>query len=103
VVIPGGFSPDYLRRHAQTLELVRQVHERGGLLAAICHGPWVFISARVVAGRRVTGVVAVRDDLLNAGAEWVDEAVVRDGNLITSRTPDDLPEFCLEIISALST
>jgi protease I len=103
LLIPGGFSPDYLRRHGTTLSLVRQCNEQGKLLAAICHGPWVFISAKVVAGKRLTGLVAVRDDIINAGAEYVDAPVVRDGNLITSRAPNDLPDFCLEIIQALSS
>jgi len=102
LLVPGGFSPDYLRRDAKVLELVRSVNARGALLATICHGPWVFISAGVVRGRRMTGLVAVRDDLLNAGAEYVDAAVVCDGNLITSRMPNDLPDFCLEIIRWLS-
>ncbi len=102
VLIPGGFSPDYLRRHAPTLDLVRQCHQQGKLIAAICHGPWVMISAGIVRGRRATGLVAVRDDLINAGAEYLDEAVVRDGNLITSRAPNDLPDFCVAIIQALA-
>lgn len=101
LVIPGGFSPDYLRRHAHTLELVRECCEAGKVVAAICHGPWVLISAGVTRGRRMTGVIAVRDDLINAGAEYLDEAVVQDGNLITSRNPNDLPEFCAAIIEAL--
>ena len=102
ILIPGGFSPDYLRRHAETLELVRHVHQRGKVLAAICHGPWVLISAGIVAGKRATGLVAVRDDLINAGAEFVDLPVVRDRNIITSRAPNDLPEFCQAIIQALA-
>jgi protease I len=102
ILIPGGFSPDYLRRHEETLNLVRQCHQRGKLLAAICHGPWVLISARIMAGKRATGLVAVRDDLMNAAAEFVDAPVVRDGNVITSRAPNDLPDFCQEIIQALA-
>ena len=102
LLFPGGYSPDVLRLHAQTLELVRACHQRGKLLAAICHGPWVLISAGVMGGRRATGYVAVRDDLRNAGAEFVDVPAVRDGNIITGRVPDDLPEFCQEIIKALS-
>ncbi|NLI82647.1 MAG: type 1 glutamine amidotransferase [Deltaproteobacteria bacterium] len=99
---PGGFSPDYLRRHEDVLHLVRKCHEKGKILAAICHGPWVLISAGVLRGRRVTGVVAVRDDLINAGAEYMDAPAVRDGNIITGRVPNDLPEFCREIIEALA-
>jgi protease I len=102
ILIPGGFSPDYLRRHEETLNLVRQCHQRGKLLAAICHGPWVLISAKIMTGKRATGLVAVRDDLMNAGAEFVDAPVVRDGNIITSRAPNDLPDFCQEIINALA-
>jgi protease I len=102
LLFPGGYSPDALRLHEGTLALVRACHARGKLLAAICHGPWVLISAGIMAGKRATGYVAVRDDLVNAGAEFVDVPAVRDGNIITGRVPDDLPEFCREIIEALS-
>ena len=102
LLFPGGYSPDALRLHAATLELVRECHRRGKLLAAICHGPWVLISAGVMEEKRATGYVAVRDDLVNAGADFVDVPAVRDGNIITGRVPDDLPEFCQEIIKALS-
>jgi len=98
---PGGYSPDALRLHEATLELVRRFHEKGKLLAAICHGPWILISAGIMSGKRATGYAAVRDDLRNAGAEFVDVPAVRDGNIITGRVPDDLTEFCLEIIKAL--
>ena len=87
---------------SQTLELVRQCHRDERLLAAICHAPWILISAGIMAGRRATAFAALRDDLINAGAQFVDEPVVRDGHVITSRTPNDLPEFCREIIGALS-
>jgi protease I len=100
--IPGGFAPDYLRRTADVLELVRQCAQRGALLASICHGPWVFISAGVVKGKRATGIIAVRDDLINAGAVYEDAPAVRDGNLITARGPNDLPDLCREIIAALA-
>jgi protease I len=102
VLFPGGYSPDALRLHQGTLDLVRACHQRGKLLAAICHGPWVLISAGIMGGKQATGYVAVRDDLVNAGAEFVDVPAVRDGNIITGRVPDDLPEFCQEIIKALS-
>ena len=102
LLFPGGYSPDALRLHEGTLDLVQECHQRGKLLAAICHGPWVLISAGIMEGRRATGYVAVRDDLLNAGAEFVDVPAVRDGNIVTGRVPDDLPEFCQEIIEALS-
>ncbi len=99
---PGGFSPDALRWNEKVLGLVRECHRQNKLLAAICHGPWILISAGAVKGRRATGFIAVRDDLVNAGAEFVDAPAVRDGNLITARTPNDLPEFCQEIILALT-
>ena len=101
IVIPGGWAPDYLRRHAGVLRLVREAYESGKLIAAICHAGSVLVSARVLAGRTVTGFRAIRDDLTNAGATYVDREVVRDGNLITSRQPQDLPAFCREIVSAL--
>jgi protease I len=102
VLFPGGYSPDALRLHERTLNLVRECHQQGKLLAAICHGPWVLISAGIMEGKQATGYVSVRDDLVNAGAEFVDVPAVRDGNIITGRVPDDLPEFCQEIIEALS-
>ena len=102
LLFPGGYSPDALRLHAGTLALVRECEENGKLLAAICHGPWVLISAGLMAGKKSTGYVAVRDDLINAGAEFLDVPAIKDGNIITGRVPDDLPEFCQEIIVALS-
>lgn len=93
VLAPGGWAPDKLRRDAAVLNLVRAVHERGGLVATICHGPWILISAGIVRGRRLTSTVGIRDDLTNAGAIWTDEAVVQDGNIISSRVPKDLPAF----------
>ncbi|MEM3948842.1 MAG: type 1 glutamine amidotransferase domain-containing protein [Zestosphaera sp.] len=102
IIIPGGFSPDYLRRLPEVLSLVREAHQKGKVVAAICHGPWVLISAVRAKRRRMTGVSAVKDDIINAGATYEDVPVVRDGNLITSRVPDDLPEFCQAIIEALS-
>lgn len=101
LLFPGGFSPDYLRRHEGTLNLVRACNRRGKLLAAICHAPWILISAGIMVGKRATGLSAVKDDLINAGAEYLDLPVVRDENIITSRMPNDLPEFCQEIIKAL--
>ena len=101
ILFPGGYSPDALRLHEATLNLVRKFHEKGKLLAAICHGPWILISAGIMSGKRATGYAAVRDDLRNAGAQYVDVPAVRDGNIITGRVPDDLTEFCREIIDAL--
>jgi len=102
IVLPGGFSPDHLRVKKEVLEFVKRAHEAGKVIAAICHGPQVLISAGLVKGRRVTAYEAVRDDLINAGAIFVDEPAVRDGNIVTGRVPDDLPEFCRLIIEALS-
>lgn len=101
VVIPGGFCPDNLRRVPAAVQLVREAAAAGKPVAAICHGPWLLCSAGVLSGRNATGFVAIRDDVVNAGAKWLDAAVVVDGPIITSRTPDDLPEFCLAIIEAL--
>jgi protease I len=102
VVIPGGYAPDYMRRSPELVAFVRELAESGKVVAAICHGGWMLCSARVVRGKRVTSFYAIRDDLANAGATWVDEEVVRDGNLITSRVPSDLPAFLREIILALA-
>ena len=102
LVIPGGFAPDKLRRSEKVLQLTREIHEAGKPVAFICHAGWVPISARIVKGRKVTSVGAIRDDLENAGATWLDRPVVVDGNLITSRTPADLPAFCRAIIEALA-
>jgi len=101
VIIPGGYAPDRMRRHEPLLDFVRGVFESGGVVAFICHAGWVPISAGIVDGKRVTSFSAIKDDLVNAGAEWVDEEVVRDGNLISSRTPADLPAFCRTIIASL--
>ena len=102
VIIPGGYAPDRIRRHAALLDLVRGVFEQGGVVAFICHAGWVPISAGIVEGRRVTSFDAIKDDLVNAGADWVDEEVVQDDNLISSRTPADLAAFCRTIIARLS-
>jgi len=101
VIIPGGYSPDLMRRHRATVDLVRNACAKGKVVAAICHGGWMLASAGVLKGKRATCFFAIRDDLVNAGAEYVDAEVVVDGNLITSRVPDDLPAFCREIIKAL--
>ncbi len=91
VFAPGGWAPDKIRRSAAVRDIVRRVDAEGGLVATICHGPWVLISAGIVRGRRMTSTVGIRDDVVNAGAEWVDEAVVVDRNLISARVPADLP------------
>ena len=101
VIVPGGYAPDRMRRHQLMLDLVRTVFEGGGVIATICHAAWVPISAGIMKGKRATCLSAIRDDLINAGATYVDAEVVQDGNLITSRTPSDLPAFCRTIIAAL--
>jgi protease I len=101
VIVPGGYAPDRIRRHRRMLDFVRGVFERGGVVAFICHAGWVPISAGIVEGKRVTSFFAIKDDLINAGAHWVDDEVVQDGNLISSRTPADLPAFCRTIIASL--
>lgn len=103
VVIPGGFAPDKLRRSHKVLALVRQIHEAGKLVAPICHGGWVPISAGIMKGYRCTSTPAIRDDIVNAGGIWVDEPVVIDRNMVSSRCPDDLPYFCRGIIEVLSS
>ncbi len=101
VIVPGGWAPDYLRRSEAVTSFVAGVAHAGGLVAAICHGPSVLISAGVVAGKRVTSNVAIRDDLGNAGAGWQDAPVVIDGSLVTSRRPADLPAFMAAVLGVL--
>jgi protease I len=101
VICPGGFMPDKLRRDPQVLSLVARFHDRGQLIAAICHGGWIPISAKVYGGVRVTGSAGIKDDLENAGAIWEDAPVVVDRHFISSRKPDDLPSFCQAIIQFL--
>jgi deglycase len=94
VVIPGGYSPDKVRTDSNLVALTRLVHDAGKPVAAICHAGWMLAEADIVRGRTVTSYHSIRTDLVNAGANWVDQEVVEDGNLITSRTPADLPAFC---------
>ena len=101
LVIPGGFAPDYLRRSEAILRLVSAMAEQGKIVAAICHGPWVLCSTQALKGRKVTCFHSIKDDVSNAGASYVDAEVCRDGNLITSRKPDDLPAFLQAIIQAV--
>ena len=101
LVIPGGFAPDQLRRHARVLEITREIFRAGKPVAFICHAGWVPISAKIVQGKRATSVRAIKDDLENAGVIWEDQPVVVDGNLISSRTPADLPQFCRALLAAL--
>jgi protease I len=102
VIIPGGYAPDRMRRFAPLVALVRQAAQARRVVAAICHGGWMLASADVVRERTVTGFFAIRDDLVNAGGRYVDREVVRDGNLVTSRRPEDLPAFCRTILEALT-
>lgn len=101
LVIPGGYAPDILRRHARVLSLTREIFEAGKPVAFICHAGWVPISAGILRGRRGTSVGAIRDDLVNAGLAWEDAPVVVDGNLISSRTPADLGHFMRALLAAL--
>lgn len=101
IVIPGGFAPDFLRRSEAVLKLVSDMAEQGKVVAAICHGPWVLCSTQALKGRKATCFFAIKDDVSNAGAKYTDAEVVRDGNLITSRKPDDLPAFLQSIIAAI--
>jgi protease I len=101
VIIPGGFSPDKLRRDPKVLELVRQFAHDGKLVAAICHAGWIPISAGVYKGVKVTGSPGIKDDLVNAGAIWLDAPVVIDRHFVSSRKPDDLPQFCEGILDVM--
>ena len=101
IVVPGGFAPDFMRRHQEVIKLVGAMAEQGKVVAAICHGPWVLCSTQALKGRRATCFFAIKDDVSNAGASYVDAEVVRDGNLITSRKPDDLPAFMQTIFQAV--
>jgi protease I len=101
VVVPGGYAPDMMRRHEAMVRLVREAAQNGKVVAAICHAGWMLVSAGILKGRQATSFFSIKDDLIAAGADWRDAEVVIDGNLITSRKPDDLPAFCRAIISAL--
>lgn len=101
VIIPGGYAPDVVRRHGAANDFVKKMFDAGKTVAFICHAGWVPASAGILDGKRCTSFFAIRDDLVNAGAQWVDEEVVVDGNLISSRKPDDLPAFCKAIIAAM--
>lgn len=103
VVIPGGYSPDHMRRCPPMVDLVREVGESGKPVAAICHGPWMLASTGLLEGRTATSFFSVKDDVVNAGALWVDQEVVEDGNIITSRRPDDLPHFMKTLLLALES
>jgi protease I len=103
IVAPGGWAPDKLRRDLEVLTRVREVHAAGKLVATICHGPWVLISAGIVRGRTLTSTVGIRDDVINAGATWVDRPSVIDGNIVSARVPADLPAFGLAMLDVLES
>ena len=102
VVVPGGYAPDHIRRHAKANQLVKDIDAQGKLVAAICHGGWVLCSAGILKGRRATCFFAIKDDVVNAGARFEDAEVVVDGNLVTSRKPEDLPAFCRRVIQVVA-
>lgn len=102
VIIPGGFAPDFMRRNEDMIRIVREAYKARKIVAAICHGGWMLCSyPESIKGRKVTSFMAIRHDITNAGAEYVDQEVVVDGNVITSRKPDDLPAFCRAIMAQL--
>ncbi|MFH1189842.1 MAG: type 1 glutamine amidotransferase domain-containing protein [Candidatus Omnitrophota bacterium] len=101
VIIPGGYAPDILRRSAEITDFVREMNKSGKLVAAICHAGWVLVSSGILKGRKATCFSAIKDDVINAGAEFTDKEVVVDGNLITSRNPYDLPAFMREVVGFL--
>ena len=102
VIIPGGFAPDYMRRNEKMVAFVKDMFAAGKIVASICHGGWMLASAEIIQGKTVTSYFAIKDDIVHAGANYRDQEVVQDGNIITSRKPDDLPAFCKTIIAALS-
>ena len=102
VIIPGGFAPDFLRRYEKVITFVRQMHDDGKVVAAICHGGWLLVSADIIRGRKVTCFFAIKDDLKAAGGNYVDQEVVVDKNIITSRKPEDLTAFVREIIKGVT-
>ena len=101
LLVPGGYAPDRLRRHTSINELVRKFYEEGKLVAAICHAPSVLVSANILKGKKCTCYPSIKDDVMNAGARYIDEEVVVDGNLVTSRRPADLPAFMRAVLRCL--
>ncbi len=101
IIIPGGYAPDMMRRYPAMVNLVKDFFQSDKLIAAICHAGWMLVSAKVLSGRRATSFFAIKDDMVNAGADWVDQEVVVDGKLVTSRVPDDLPAFMKAVIDIL--
>jgi protease I len=103
VVVPGGWAPDKLRRYEAVTRLVRTAHDDGAIVGLICHAGLVGISAEIVKGSRATGSLGIKDDLVNAGAVWVDEPAFRDGNIVWGRVVEDIPDFCRELITAIES
>lgn len=103
VAVPGGWAPDKMRRYPAVINLVRQIYDQGKIVGMICHAGLVGISAHIVRGHRATGSLGIKDDLVNAGATWVDEAAFRDGNLVWGRVVADIPDFCRELVTAIKT
>lgn len=102
VVIPGGYAPDFLRRYEDVNKFVHEIFNKNKIVASICHGGWVLVSAKILKDRKATCFFAIKDDIINAGAEYIDREVVVDGKLITSRKPEDLPKFCKAIKEKLN-
>jgi protease I len=102
LIVPGGWAPDKLRRHSAVKELVREMDSKGKTIAIICHGGWIAVSAGIMKGRRATGSLGIKDDILNAGGTWVDEPAFREGNLVWGRVVADIPDFCRELVQALT-
>jgi len=103
IVVPGGWAPDKLRRYPKVLELVGAVHARGKIVGLICHAGLVGISAKIVKGAQCTGSLGIKDDLVNAGAIFVDSPALRSGNIVWGRVVEDIPDFCRELVQAIET
>jgi protease I len=102
LIVPGGWAPDKLRRHSAVKELVREMDSKRKTIAIICHGGWIAVSAGIMKGRRATGSLGIKDDILNAGGTWADEPAFREGNLVWGRVVADIPDFCRELVQALT-
>jgi len=101
MLVPGGFAPDFMRRSTDVIKFANDMVDDGRVIAAICHGGWLLCSTKIYKGKKATCFMAIKDDIINAGAEYVDDECVVDGNLITARKPDDLPAFCTAVLRAL--
>jgi protease I len=101
MIVPGGFAPDFMRRSPDVIQFANDMVDSGKIIAPICHGGWLLCSTKIYKGKTATCFMSIKDDIINAGAKYVDQECVVDGNLITSRKPDDLPAFCTAIIKAI--